>query len=463
MATIFGRMKRIRLIVLVAASLSLGPLVAQTASIPVAVKSPNQHLDAQTHQPIYRKTYSLVQTGPTDMSFKYNPEYANGVTWGIWYSNESMTDPTDFAQNSNFYRNRGGWGTEFLSANLLPKIAPKFAPFPPENWQSQKMKIADVKVFMEKSQAKSGALYAGLGMGMGFYGKGSRSNVSFNTVREDSGYTYLKSESVSIWGKLLYEKKARLLGVTLYPFVSISAGPRIFYTQQQMKTYLTLLEYESPSSNNAFTDVVFASEFSIGSKIKLNDVVSLFVSQSFWSSSDIELVDLNQSKFNGLAYDLIKSKISGNQTQLKIGFYIDLVESRNYGYIEQAKIDTVWHYEAQIPPPVDSMIYDSLTKTMVKVKYFTCPCCLTNSNVKIQKNEDLFPVNLPNNSGGKGDYLMRGSPIENNPGMNNSGSSPIWTLPESTRSSSPKKNSTPKSSSPKKLPAPSISAPKIKN
>jgi hypothetical protein len=451
LVSIFGHMMRFRMFVLGAASLSLGPLVAQTNPASVASSSPQQHYDAQTHQPIYRKSYSLVNRGPVYKGIYYNPEYVDGVSWGMWYSNESMTDPQALAQNPDYFNTRGGWGTEFLSGNLFPKISPKFKPTLPANWQSKGWGAADIKSHLENNTASRGALYAGFGMGMGFYGRGDRNNVTLNTLREDSGYTFLTNYSVSLWGKLHYERKLQLSGVVLYPFTSVAVGPRIFTTNQEVHTYLTLTDYESPTGSNVYTKAVFASEFCLGTKIKLGQAVSLLVSQSFWSSGDIDVVDLSQSKFNGLAYDLQKVRMNTTQSQFKVGLVFDLSERRYYSYkVSDNQTDTIWYYEAQMPPPVDSFVYDSATKTMVKVKYFTCPCCVTNHTGSAPNmHNGAVPIYTP----------AKPAPVQREPArFNDNNASPNRN--SGGFGSSSGSNS---SGSSGKRPAPSISAPKIKN
>jgi hypothetical protein len=58
-----------------------------------------------------------------------------------------MLDRSDLAQNPNYFQSRGGWGTEILSANLLPKISPEFKPYAPENWQSNGLSAAGSLTF----------------------------------------------------------------------------------------------------------------------------------------------------------------------------------------------------------------------------------------------------------------------------------------------------------------------------
>jgi hypothetical protein len=275
---------------------------------------------------------------------------------------------------------------------------------------------------------------------------------------------------VSLWGKLHYERKLQLGGVVLYPFTSVAVGPRIFTTNQEVHTYLTLTDYESPTGSNVYTKAVFASEFCLGTKIKLGQAVSLLVSQSFWSSGDIDVVDLSQSKFNGLAYDLHKVRMNTTQSQFKVGLVFDLSERRYYSYkVSDNQTDTIWYYEAQMPPPVDSFVYDSATKTMVKVKYFTCPCCVTNQtgSAPILHN-GAVPIYTP----------AKPAPVQREPArFNDSNSSPnngSWNSnwdannPPSNRNSSgfggsSGSNNSGSSGSSGKHPAPSISAPKIKN
>lgn len=462
--SIFGHMKRFHLFVFGAASLSLGPLVAQTASTPGAVTSPDQHFDAQTHQPIYRKTYSLVKRGPVYQGIYYNPEYVDDVSWGMWYSNESMTSDVSLAQNPNYFQSRGGWGTEILSGNLFPKLNPKFKPQAPANWQNNGWSTADLKSHLEKNPTSRGALYAGFGMGMGFYGRGDRNNVTLNTIREDSGYTYMHNYSVSLWGKLHYERKMQWGGVTVYPFSSVAVGPKIFSTNQEVHTYLTLTDYESPTGSNIHSQAVFFTEFCVGAKIKLGQAVSLMVSQSFLQSGDIDAVDLAQTTFNGLAFDLHKVRMNTNQSQFKVGLVFDLSERTYYQYkVADNHVDTVWFYEAEMPPPVDSFVYDSVTKTKVKVKYFTCPCCVTNQTgtapklyngaVPIYTPSPAAPARIPDQSSSPSNRTWNSDWNSNqNPPPSRTPSSSGWNGSSGSNSAGSGKR-----------PAPSISAPKIKN
>ncbi len=467
--SIFDTMMAFRLFILGAASLSLGPLSAQNNPASAAANSPVQHYDAQTHQPLYRKTYSLINRGPVYKGLYYNPEYVDAVSWGMWYSNESMTDVSPLAQNDQFFHSRGGWGTEILSGNLFPKLNPKFKPCAPANWQSNGWSTADLKSHLEKSNTSRGALYAGFGMGMGFYGRGERSNVTLNTLREDSGYTYLHNFSVSLWGKLHYESKLTVSGLTVYPFTSVAVGSKIFSTNQEVHTYLTLTDYESPTGSNVKSQAVLATEFCVGAKIKLGQTVSLMVSQSFLNSGDINAVDLSQSKFNGLAFDLHTVRMNTTQSQFKVGLVFDLSESRYYQYkVQDNQWDTLWYYEAEMPPPVDSMVYDSATKTLVKVKYFTCPCCVTNqSGTSPNLHNGAVPIYSPQKSAPQNTAPARipdQNPVPTNRSWDSGWNNEPAPAPNRNRTSNDSGwSSGSNAPSSGKRPAPSISAPKIKN
>jgi hypothetical protein len=476
-------MMRLHWIILGAASLSLGHTQAQSnPPQPVEQISTVQRYDAQTHQPLYRRTYSLSTPTTKYRGFYYNPEYIDRVSWGLWYSNESLTDPQPLAQNPAYFQSRGGMGTEILSGNLLPKLSPSFKHQAPENWQSKGYSTSDVKHYLEKSQTARGALYAGFGFGFGFLGRGERSNVTLNTNREDSGYTYLKNQVVSMWGKVQYEKRTDLGAITLYPFVSVAAGPRIFTTQQDVYTYLTLTDYESPTANVAYDRAVFATEFTLGTKVRLGSAVSLFVSQSFWRSTDIDFVDLQASKFNGLAYDLVKSKLSSNTMQWKVGLVFDLSEARYYSYqVDQTVMDTLWYYQAIAPTPVDSMVYDSASQSWVKVRYYTCPCCLNppqSNTVTLPQTatgeallETIKPAGTSNPI--QQSQTVNPSNSANPSGRNRNNEPPRYYYEEPTyRYSNPSDTPPNRSSGTNrnteispggKRPAPTISAPKIKN
>jgi hypothetical protein len=95
----------------------------------------------------------------------------------------------------------------------------------------------------------------------------------------------------------------------------------------------------------------------------------------------------------------------------------------------------------------------------VKVKYFTCPCCLTNQNGQVQpQNLQAVPIYVPGanqqrNDAGRWDSGSD-NPRFNNDRSNHSGS---WDGSSSSGSSGSVIGGS------GKLPAPTISAPKIKN
>jgi hypothetical protein len=253
-------------------------------------------------------------------------------------------------------------------------------------------------------------------------------------------------------------------GVIVYPFSSVAVGPKIFSTNQEVHTYLTLTDYESPTGSTVNSQAVFFTEFCVGAKIKLGQAVSLMVSQSFLQSGDIDAGDLAQTTFNGLAFDLHKVRMNTNQSQFKVGLVFDLSERSYYHYkVADNQIDTVWFYEAEMPPPVDSFVYDSVTKTKVKVKYFTCPCCVTNqTGTAPQLYNGAVPIYTPSPAAPARIPDQPSSP--NNRSWNSDWNSNQNPPPSRTPSSSGWNGSSGSNSGGSgKRPAPSISAPKIKN
>lgn len=450
-----------------AASLSLGPIAAQTSTPSIS----NQQYNANIHKPLMVMAYFLQEAYPTYSYFSYNPAYTDVATWGFWYSNESFTAKQGIAQ-INEYQNRSGWGTEILSGNVLPKIHPKFNNSVKSDWFMNGGNLANVKNKLENGNPKWGALYWGGGLGMGFYGRGNRNNVTLNTVREDSGYTYLNSQSINFWAKLHYEKKHG----QFYPFASVAVGPRIYITNQQVYTYLTLTDYESPTANTVFSDAVWATEFTLGTKWKVSNGVSFMISTSLINGGDVTLVNKELSTFNGLAHILVKERVSSNQIQWKAGVVFDLSGSRTHRYqTANKRIDTIWYFKEMPPPPQDTLIYDSSLKEYVRVRYYVCPCCLPSQSAIIQSETPINPnpnssseMVLPRNQGSP--VYISPSPSQNQPYPN---SGFIDNFPNNNRNSSNGSNGfenntvrdrSNSSSQPRqKMPAPTISAPKIKN
>lgn len=197
-------------------------------------------------------------------------------------------------------------------------------------------------------------LYGGFDWGMQFYEKGRKSNVALNNTRGDSGFSRLRSHSMDFLGRghLEYAKYA------LIPYFNVMAGPRIYATNQQVESYVTLKETESGSSNNVHTSVSMLYGFGAGLRLRISPTISLDARYEWVNGSKVKRVDLNNSTFNGLSHDLKYYTSSPRQDQFKFGILIDLSEPDyekkiiKEGYYKVTTIDSL-----QIDPKDSNKVY----------------------------------------------------------------------------------------------------------
>ncbi len=171
-------------------------------------------------------------------------------------------------------------------------------------------------------ESKTIGVYLGLDWGMQFYGSGKKSNVVLNNVTQDSGYTKLSSHSMDFLGRAHIEYAK----YPLIPYINFMAGPRIYSTGQTVASYMTLKQAESSTVNNAHTSVSMLYGFGLGARLRLSSVVSLDARYEWINGSPVRLVDLNQSTFNGMSYNLKINKIAPHLEQFKIGLIFNLSE-----------------------------------------------------------------------------------------------------------------------------------------
>ncbi len=192
-------------------------------------------------------------------------------------------------------------------------------------------------------ESKTIGVYLGLDWGMQFYGSGKKSNVVLNNVTQDSGYTKLSSHSMDFLGRAHFEYAK----FPLIPYINFMAGPRIYSTGQTVASYMTLKQAESNTVNNAHTSVSMLYGFGLGARLRLSSVVSLDARYEWINGSPVRLVDLNQSTFNGMSYNLKINKIAPHLEQFKIGLIFNLSERDvdkklvHDGYFKTYTIDSV--------------------------------------------------------------------------------------------------------------------------
>ena len=224
------------------------------------------------------------------------------------------------------------------------------------------------------------ALYDGLYWGMMFYGRSANSNVIINTVNEDSGYTRLRNNSTDFFFRMHYEyPKHRIV-----PYITLNAGPRFYYTNQKVASYLNLADNESQTRHNADFNVSMMAGLGIGTRIKIADRISLDLRYERVFGTRTNQVDLDQTSFNGLSYNLVRNNISPNEQMFKVGLIFDLSEDRSEKELIKG------HY---VTTSRDSMIVENTSDTTVIVIPCNCDCDKKGKNNagtnKFERNEKM--------------------------------------------------------------------------
>ncbi len=245
-----------------------------------------------------------------------------------------------------------------------------------------------------RTNNKSWGLYGGLDWGMQFYGKGQKSNVVLNNTTQDSGFTRLRTYSMDLLGRahLEYAK------FPLVPYVNVFAGPRMYSTGQTVSSYLDLKESESSSTHNAHTSVSLMYGFGVGARLRLSPSISLDARYEMMSGTPVNLVDMDQSTFNGLNYNLKIDKVTPRVEQFKIGVIFDISE-RDY----DKKLVKEGYYKEYM---YDSLYVDPKDSNKVYLPCNCTPCPgSTGQQSKVYKENPVYQPRNPsnnnnNNSGG---------------------------------------------------------------
>lgn len=244
-------------------------------------------------------------------------------------------------------------------------------------------------------------VYAGFDWGMQFYGKSKKTNVVLNNTSQDSGFTRLQTYSMDFLGRAHFEYAK----FPIVPYFNLMAGPRLYSTGQLVKSYVNFKDVDNSTTNNAHTSVSMMYGFGFGARIKLSPVVSLDARYEWMNGSPVKLVDMNNSTFNGLNYDLKYNRITPKLEHFKFGLIFNISE-REYdktlvkeGYFKEIAVDSV-----ELNPADSNVIY---------IPCKCLPCEQTSNTYRPDVNSDedennhnsSRPYQAPSgNSGGKGSF-----------------------------------------------------------
>jgi hypothetical protein len=244
---------------------------------------------------------------------------------------------------------------------------------------------------------KTLAFYGGFDYGMQFYGKSKKSGVVLNNTTQDSGFTRLRTYSMDFLGRghLEYAK------FPIVPYVNVMAGPRIYSTGQVVASYLQLKETESQSSHNAHTSASLMYGFGIGARVKLGACISLDARYEYMSGTPVRLVDMDQSTFNGLNYDLKINKIKPQYDQFKVGIIFNFA-CRDY----EKKLVKEGYYKDYM---YDSLYVDPSDSNKIYLPCNCKPCDEEDDNENSSMNreqprriyEENTPIIYPGNTGNR--------------------------------------------------------------
>lgn len=253
-------------------------------------------------------------------------------------------------------------------------------------------------------KSKNWAAYGGIDWGMQFYGRTPNTNVVLNTVREDSGYTRLRTNSMDF----LFRTHWEYARFPIVPYFNLMGGPRFFSTRQKVASYLNLTETESSTSHNVHLSASMMFGAGVGVRAKVTKCISIDVRYEMLYGTNVKLVDMERTNFNGLNYNLQTHKVAPVFSQIKIGVIFDLSASET-----ERREKTPGYYREEV---YDSLYSDPSDSS---VRYLPCPCvpCVdkkkeptksvpqNNNNDNNDDSNDNTPVinpTRPGNGSGKG-------------------------------------------------------------
>lgn len=222
--------------------------------------------------------------------------------FGLYYSNQQLND--DMWDSLGRLTENHGFNIQFMSGNILP--------------------------------GENLAIYGGLDWGMQFYGRSDKDEVVINSVNEDRGVTFMRSHvnDIFITGQMEWAQ------TRFIPYVTASAGTRIFTTGQTVKALAESTEYERSTEDGLFTRAAFATKLGMGARIKLTSVMHLDMKYEFIQSGKMKVVDYGATKFDGLEYQVSTQQMDLNAHQWRVGLVFDV------SYDEYKKeVDEPAHWE----------------------------------------------------------------------------------------------------------------------
>lgn len=262
------------------------------ATTGVIAQSDSSESDSSEIEKDYKVVQRVRYVNPTYEYIPLRQNYITNFALGLEYNNESFKGLGPNSWDSlGQLKNSSGFDFYFLFSALPKSMI--------SNW---------------------GNINWGLGMGFNQFSNGDLHNVALNTTREDSAYTHVKNNTLHLYSTLRYEFQ---LG-RFYPYLGMQGGVSFYNSNQYTETYVPITDYEAFGSIDLHNSVAGYLSTEIGMRVRLNTAISMYVSYIDKRGGDLEVIDVNNSTFNGLSFDGVVRDVKYNTNQWKIGFLFDL-------------------------------------------------------------------------------------------------------------------------------------------
>lgn len=326
--------------------------------------------DSAKVNPNIRKVQKITYHQP---QYSYTPKKTNYVTQfalGIDYTDESyLVKPT--WDSLGQLQNAVGFNIYWIGSPIQRNI-----------WN--------------QNDLNTGILNWGGGFNFNHYKSGEKFNVEFNTTNLDSGYTQLETSAFQFY---LFAKYEYQMG-GIYPFFAVNTGINTHRIKQFSETYLVLTEYESVNevTLNKSVNVYVAPE--IGIRIRLNEHLSLITSYQKRFGTDIEIVDLRNTKFNGLLaqYAPNLNNVKFETGMFKLGLLLDFSQKQDKRILKDGFYDTTIVEEVICPPCNLKHRYDEPEPQEPKKSIFIKNPFYPNENRNFSGNESQSSDNSNNSN-----------------------------------------------------------------
>lgn len=330
---------------------------------------PNWSASLENTQYSFNKPLDLLTTTPNlKPSGKSNLNTMRYGSLGLYFTGQAP-----YQDSASFLRKSFGFNMEVNSKNLLES----------DKW----------------------AAYMGIDWGMQWYGHSPNTIVALNTTNADSGFTRLNMTSMDF----LINGKLELGGnLPFHPYLIGFAGPRLYFWQQYTKSFIPLKDYESSSSNNAHTSATINYGAGIGARVRLSQYVHLDARATVMKNSNLKMVDMDKSSFDGLKYNLVTKFHEPSYYQLRLGVIFEFRddEDDDDNYYRSNNNNATQNNQQQF-------LYYYLDSAGHPVKCVPCPCSngdsakvadTTSSYYNEMKNTKMVrvykvPVNVTRGSG----------------------------------------------------------------